>query len=376
LAFLVVICPISVSNAQTFDWSIVISEYRHYEPPFTISDNYFMLIYAGVFDTNTYPVYVQNIPNISGDSQLNYIPGWDYLNQHYSFAGAFGSPIPGVNWENRTYTFYIDLNQNGQKDTGEPTTTSYIPQASISQMGLVQNVSISDGYHPTITWDPAPNAETYRIRFVPIKNGNPDLYVGLFQSDKLSGSPSYSFTYTGDLFNEYNALAVVIEAWEDYNDLMLNRSRYITQHDIIQPVPFGPNVTEVTGDDRANAVVTLGSVVTGGDQMALVMNFPPHEAAVDIYAGVQLPNGSLYLVKSDGSLTMDLVPYGTGVDDAQSATILDSFDVCMPFGTSVPTGTWNVYSVVAPTNGGNFSAIDFTSGDYDLWFYSFDVTCP
>ena len=141
------------------------------------------------------------------------------------------------------------------------------------------------------------------------------------------------------------------------------------------PVPSGPNVTEVTGDDRANAFVTLGSVVTGGDQMALVMNFPAYEAAVDIYAAVQLPDGNLYLVKSDGSLTTELKPYAQGVTAAQSATILDSFDVCMPFGASVPTGTWNVYSVVAPTNGGDFSGIDFTSGDYNLWFYSFDVTC-
>ena len=143
-----------------------------------------------------------------------------------------------------------------------------------------------------------------------------------------------------------------------------------------QPVPSGPNVTEVTGDERANAVVRLGNVVTGGDQMALVMDFPAYEAPVDIYAAMQLPDGSLYVVDSDGNLTMDLVPYRTRVTDAQSATILDSFDVCKSFGASVPTGTWNVYAVVAPTNGGDFSGIDLTSGDYDLWFYSFDVTCP
>ena len=146
--------------------------------------------------------------------------------------------------------------------------------------------------------------------------------------------------------------------------------------DCIDDWPSGPKVTQVTGDDRANAVVTLGSVVTGGDQMALVMNFPAYEAAVDIYAAVQFPDGNLYVVKSDGSLTMDFVPYATGVTQAQSATLLDSFDVCTPSGAFVPTGTWQVYAVVTPTNGGNFSAIDFTSGEYDLWFYSFDVTCP
>jgi hypothetical protein len=144
---------------------------------------------------------------------------------------------------------------------------------------------------------------------------------------------------------------------------------------IVDP-PSGPGATELTGDDRANGVVTAGSVVTGGGQMGLVVNFPGYTAAVDIYVGIQLPDGVLYLVGSDGSLTTELVPYATGVTAAQSATIFNSFEVCTPFGASVPTGNWNVYSVVAPTNGGDLSAIDWDAGDYDLTYYGFEVTCP
>ncbi len=217
----------SDTNAA-FDYGVVISENRHYEPPFTTSDLYFMLIAAEV-DTNSYPVYV-HIPGASVDTSLTYAPGWDDLTP-FVYARGFGSPSPGGDWEGKTYTFYIDMIQNGQKDHGEPTTTWYIPQGSISQMALVQNVSISAGYNPTITWDPAPNADTYRIRFVPIKNGNPDTIIGLFQSDEFSGSSSYSFTYTGNLFKDYGPLAILIEAWKDYNDLTLNRSRYIVKHD-------------------------------------------------------------------------------------------------------------------------------------------------
>ena len=227
--FLIFICHIPIANAATFDYGVVISEYRHYEPPFTTSDFYFMLGAAEV-DTNSYPVYVQNIPGASVDTSLTYMPGWDDLTP-YIYARGFVSPPPGGDWENRTYTFYIDLNLNSQKDQGEPTTTWNIPQGSISQMALVQNVSISAGYNPTITWDPAPNADTYRIRFVPIKDGNPDFSIGLFQSDEFSESSSYSYTYTGNLFKDYGPIAIVIEAWEDYNDLMINRSRYIVQHD-------------------------------------------------------------------------------------------------------------------------------------------------
>lgn len=140
--------------------------------------------------------------------------------------------------------------------------------------------------------------------------------------------------------------------------------------------PSGQNSVELTGDDRGSAPVTMGSVVSGGDQMNLVTNFPPYTAAVDIYVGVQVPDGTLFLVASDGSLTTDLVPYATGVTDQQSDTVFSSFEVCTPFGASVPTGTWNVYTVVAPTNGGDLSAIDWAAGDYDLTYYGFDVTCP
>ena len=228
-AFLMVICPISVSNAATFDWCAIISEYRHYEPPFTNSDLYLMTAAANV-DTNSYPVYAQNIPGASGDTLLYNLPAWNDFNP-FTYANAFGSPAPGGDWESRTYTFYIDLNQNGQKDVAEPTTTWDILQGSISQMNFVQNVSISNDDNPTITWNPVPNADAYKVRFYPIKqDGNPDFNNLLFESDEFSGSASYSFTYTGALFNTYDALAVVIEAWEDYNDLMINRSTYIVQH--------------------------------------------------------------------------------------------------------------------------------------------------
>jgi hypothetical protein len=226
--FLIFICHIPTANAETFNWGAVISEYRDYKYPFTTSNLYVMLAAANV-DTKNYPVYVQNIPGAPGDTSLPHMPGWDDLTP-YTYARGFGSPPPGGDWENRTYTFYIDLNQNSQKDPGEPTSTWNIPQGSISQMALVQNVSISSGYNPTITWDAAPNAETYRIRFVPIKDGNPDFNTGLFQSDEFSGSSSYSFTYTGNLFKDYGPMAIVIEAWEDYNDYTLNRSRYIVRH--------------------------------------------------------------------------------------------------------------------------------------------------
>ena len=144
---------------------------------------------------------------------------------------------------------------------------------------------------------------------------------------------------------------------------------------VIQPVPSGQNSNELTGDDIANAPADLGSVATGGDQMQLALNFPAYDAAVDEYVAVQMPDGTLLFVASDDSLTTDIVPYAKGVTDAKTATIVDAFNVCTPFGAAIPTGTWTVYSLAVPANGGDLSAIDWAAGDYDLQFYSFNVSC-
>jgi len=345
--FLIFICHIPIANAADFDWGVVISEYRDYKHPFTTPDSYYMLGATGV-DTNSYPVYVKNIPNTSGDTFLYYMPGWDDLTP-YTYARGFASPAPDGDWEGKTYTFYIDMIQNGQKDPGEPTITWNIPEDSISQMDLVQNVSISAGYNPTITWDPAPNADTYRIRFVPIKNGNPDLSIGLFQSDEFSGLSSYSFTYTGNLFNDYGPLSIVIEAWEDLNDpmlnLMLNRSRYIVQHD---PVENG-------------ATFNWGAVISQ------YHHYEPPFTASNLYvmiaaANVDTKNYPVYVQNIPGASGNTLLYNLPGWDDLTPYTYAKGFLSPMPGGDwenktytfyidmiqngqkdpGEPTTTWNI----------------------------------
>ena len=145
-----------------------------------------------------------------------------------------------------------------------------------------------------------------------------------------------------------------------------------------QPVPTGQTITELTGDDLANAPVNMGSVVTGGDQMELALNFPAYEAAVDVYAAVIVPpDCSVFFVASDNTLTTDIVAYAKGVTDATNVTVCGSFAVCNMFGNpTVPTGTWQAYSMVVPTNGGDFTAIDWDICGYDIEWYTFDITCP
>ena len=137
-----------------------------------------------------------------------------------------------------------------------------------------------------------------------------------------------------------------------------------------QPLPSGQNVNELTGSQIANAPVNLGSVVTGGNQMELAVNFPAYAAAVDEYVAIQIPGGTLFFLGHDGNLTTNMVAYAKGVTAAQKVTVYKAFDVCNPFGqATVPTGQWTVYSLVSPANGGHLSSVV----TYDLPYYTFTV---
>jgi hypothetical protein len=217
------------SDAATFKNVLVASEYRHYQAPFTDDDSYFMLSLAMV-DNATYNVYLQNVPDSSGDILLNRVPLWDDFTPYQS-SEHFFSPSPGADWEGITYNFYIE----GHLDDK----TWYIPQGSIQQIGYPSSVTISGGIHPTITWNKVTDADWYRVRFFPIVNGNPKRSDLLDQSANITddGSPSYSYHYTGDAFESYGTLAVAVETYDDAGRTLLwvNRSVHYSQHN---PVPI------------------------------------------------------------------------------------------------------------------------------------------
>ncbi len=143
------------------------------------------------------------------------------------------------------------------------------------------------------------------------------------------------------------------------------------------PVPVGQNLVRITNDAIAAAPVYMGSVATGtGNQMQLSLVFPKYDAAVDIYVGIMVPNGTLFLLDSDGNFVTNPAPYAIGVTDAIKTTVVDAFNVCNSFGTStIPIGTWTAYFLVIPTNGGNINAINWVTGNYEIKFYTFDVEC-
>jgi len=206
----------------------IASEYRHYQAPFTDTDEYFMLSWA-IVDNNTYDVYLQNVPDSSGDILLNPVPLWDDFTP-YQFVKYLYSPSPGPAWEGIDYNFYIE----GDLDNK----TWNIPQGSIQQIGYPSTVTISGGMHPTITWNKVANADWYRVRLFPVVNGNPNRSDLLDQSGNITddGSLSYSYQYTGDAFDTYGTLAVAVETCDNagLTSLWANRSVHYSQHN---PVP-------------------------------------------------------------------------------------------------------------------------------------------
>ena len=144
-----------------------------------------------------------------------------------------------------------------------------------------------------------------------------------------------------------------------------------------QPVPTKPTQQQIT--DVSTAPVNLGEVASGtGDTMEVTVNFPPYENPVNIYVGILLPTGDLYVLQSDNTFTTQLVPYAQNVTDAVSATVFEPFEVCQttPFGTTalIPEGTYSVYTLVLPA-GTDIMTTNWSSDPYELLYYSFDVNC-
>lgn len=199
-------------------------------------------------DPPNFTVYMWNAPtasfdhgiNSNGDIYLRYSPGWGNI-----FVEAF--PMTDA-WMERDIAFWADDNGNGDLDKGETSIVRRIPAGDLLTDGLplVQNVTISgDSYHPTISWTYTESedwADGFLVRLFPIgSDGLADVsQAPLFQSEWIpeDGSASYSYHYTGGLFQDYNKLAFAIEArdnisFENYG--LVNRSRYIVNH--VVPIP-------------------------------------------------------------------------------------------------------------------------------------------
>ena len=145
-------------------------------------------------------------------------------------------------------------------------------------------------------------------------------------------------------------------------------------------LPDGINLVNKT-DNPMDAPITLGDVVTGGYRMEPRVNFPAYNEPVDIWVVIGLPDGRFHVIDDSGNIIsldeMGFVPVAKGV--SERSTVLNglpSFEVGSqgsPFEPWPEDGVWEVYWLVAPSNGGDIMAA-LENGKYELGFYQFSVS--
>ncbi|MBF0230346.1 MAG: hypothetical protein HQK63_12285 [Desulfamplus sp.] len=169
-----------------------------------------------------------------------------------------------------------------------------------------------------------------------------------------------------DNIRVYNRSLSQSEIEEIYNSEGVNVSG-------IDP-PKGGSVVDFTSKS-STAPVYMGSVVTGGDQMELSINFPAYNKAVDVWVLISTPDGKSYFVDKSANFfpieSGKSVPILKNISGVKSEKqIIKPFDV-----TSLGNlldGKWTVYWFIAPSNNGDIvKAIE--KGDYQLGFYTFQV---
>ena len=139
-------------------------------------------------------------------------PSW------YEHFNVFYGPPPGDSWKT-AYQF--------RTDDGLTTPLFSHVSTNFIRMDFVQ-AQITGKEYPTIIWDPVAGADEYRVRL-----RNPDNDTLIFdETIDDDGSPSYSYTYTGDLFIQYDYLWVVLEARDYEGDQLLNRSNIFYEHSV------------------------------------------------------------------------------------------------------------------------------------------------
>jgi hypothetical protein len=294
-------------SPATFDYVLLGSEVRQFDSAhFPFDENsiwydgnivWFMITFAQTSgDPPLYPVYLDSpvYSDLSSDVpvELGYSP--DYYGTGappFHSKGLFdfyGFAPPGGDWENKTYTFLIDQNLNGELDPGEPTRQWEIPSGSIRQMDIPQNVTISGGDHPTISWDSVPFADRYMVNFYSLTDdGFVDLTARLFTTGHMTAT---TFDYTGDIFEDGKRYAVWVQArefhpyvWTNpaYQWLFINRSGIFTTYqafvseieDFCEQAASDGDLegsgSGNSGDGRFNALMNMiamaGDLINDGD---------------------------------------------------------------------------------------------------------------
>lgn len=199
-----------------------------------VTNIYEMLVVCHVY-SNEYDITFRGGPiSASPAEYLDYLSGYDGVyGDLYIYAKRYAYPAPDDPVWLKSYTFetldYVGPGVNEQYYVD-------LTGGGVRQLDFVKNVSISEGATPTISWDGLNDTavDNYTLQLWKITpDGKRDISSGpQFKQIFPAGSPSYSFEYTGDLFNEYDSLLVEVQATDrvDTGAPLYNRSVVYVLH--------------------------------------------------------------------------------------------------------------------------------------------------
>ncbi len=212
---------------------------------------------------------------------------------------------------------------------------------------------------------------------------------GIAPYTAVSSEPSTATVSVNDAVVTVTGAAVgtAVVTVTDTNGASVTAS--VTVNELLDP-PTGQDMVILdTKADIAKLPVSFGDVASteDGKNIGVSANFPAYSAPVDIWYAFALPGfqTAFLFTESDGFEQLDLtsgdplniVPFRVGVTDAFSVQLIPEFAVCDPLlnQPTVPTGTWTVVLIVAPTNGGNFEAIGQNGAPFEQTNFTFEVGC-
>ena len=224
------ILVISIGVQDVFASSLaLLSESRYYDSSFSRDDAQFMQSWIFLPEGDlSMTIDVEN-PATGDDTEfINSGTGWtgggDYC-YFYNFYQSEGYANPS-DWESRDY---ILTTNTGDSYSAAWNADNYV------EMPRLTGVNVTGGIHPTISWNKPENATYYRIllftaldRYYRVDSGE------LGWMTAYDGTGLYSATYTGDAFEDYGELVIVIENMETGAWGWNNRSGYYIAHN---PVP-------------------------------------------------------------------------------------------------------------------------------------------
>ncbi len=173
-------------------------------------------------------VTVEGVPGVTGGVPLTYWGREAFFGVSW-FIEFFSTPPPGDDWAG-DYNFFVN---------GSLGATATVPEKWIKPLPLPGNPQITGGIHPTIMWEAIQGYDvfSYEIRISPLLGNEVDQPNLVYRSENLyeEGLENYSFTYEGDLFTVYPALAININCVAGEGSYR-NVSAYALKHAVPLPV--------------------------------------------------------------------------------------------------------------------------------------------